>query len=188
MPLSLEDKKDLVKLARRSTSLYFDNQQAEKRHFFERFGVFVNIEKNNNLRGSIGFPDPIMPLSQAVTDGARCAAFLDPKFTPLKKEELSEVTFQLSLTTKPVEIQDINKIELGKHGIIIEYTGYKGMMLPHEFKNTDNIEDALSLVCKKADLPEDFWKEPPCKISIFEVEVYKETEPDGDVIQVTEFN
>ena len=58
MPLSPEDKKNLVKLARNSISLYFKNQETEKPHFIERFGVFVNIEKNNKLRGSIGFPDP----------------------------------------------------------------------------------------------------------------------------------
>ncbi|MDP4012490.1 MAG: TIGR00296 family protein [Candidatus Nanoarchaeia archaeon] len=184
MTLSLEDKKGLVKLARKSISLYFDNKEAEKPKYFERFGVFVNIEKNNKVRGSIGFPDPIMPLAQAVTDGARCAAFLDPKFQPLKKEELNEVTFQLSLMTNLHEIKSINEIKLGKHGIIIEYTGYKGLMLPHEYKEATSIEEALSMVCKKADLPEDFWKESPCKITIFESEVYKETEPNGDVIQI----
>lgn len=188
MSLSPEDKKTLVKLARNSISLYFKNQETEKPNFIERYGVFVNIEKGNNLRGSIGFPDPIMPLAQAVSDGARCAAFLDPKFQPLKENELNEVTFQVSFLTKPRPIKDLKEIQINKHGIIIEYTGYKGMMLPHEFPKNLNLDEALSLVCEKAGLPKDFWKEPCCKISIFDSEIYKEVAPNGDIIQINSSN
>jgi len=184
MPLSPEDKKNLVKLARNSISLYFKNQETEKPHFIERFGVFVNIEKNNKLRGSIGFPDPIMSLAQAVSDGARCAAFLDPKFPPLKENELNEVTFQVSFLTKSRPIKELKEIDIKKHGIVVEYMGYKGMILPHELPKDSTLESTLSLVCEKADLPSDFWKEPCVKISIFETEVYKEVAPNADVVEI----
>ena len=188
MPLSPDDKKNLVRLARKSISLYFKNQETEKPHFIERFGVFVNIEKNNKLRGSIGFPDPIMSLAQAVSDSARCAAFLDPKFPPLKEEELNEVTFQVSFLSKPRPIKDLKEINVKQHGIVIEYMGYKGMMLPHEFPENVSLENALSSVCERAGLPLDFWKEPCCKISIFESERYKEVAPNADVIEIKNSN
>ena len=102
--LKLNDGKFLVKLARESVRTFFENSEPKIENvpniLNEKFGAFVTIKKNNELRGCIGYPFPIKPLYVAIIELAREAAFNDPRFLPLRKNELNEVIFEVSVLSK----------------------------------------------------------------------------------------
>src|SRR3989338_8872690 len=112
--ISQEDGKKLLKLAQNSVSLYFENKAPEdvylKKKFNEKQGCFVTIKKKNELRGCIGFPEPVFPLYEAIIEAARAAAFEDPRFSPVKPEELGEITLEVSVLTVP-ELMSVQKPE-----------------------------------------------------------------------------
>ena len=64
-------------------------------------GCFVTLKIDEKLRGCIGFPEPVFPLYKSIIESAKSAAFSDPRFLPLKKEELDEVEIEVSVLTKP---------------------------------------------------------------------------------------
>ena len=92
--IPLEQGKKLVAFARKSIEYNFSGISFEIDDFGEKRGVFVTLHEHpsKELRGCIGFPEPIMDLHKALTQAARSAAFSDPRFMPLKKEELNKIT------------------------------------------------------------------------------------------------
>lgn len=182
--MNLADGIKLVKLARNSIF-----SEIKLNEFKQKSGVFVSIHTTEGeLRGCIGFPQPIYPLSTAVVKAAKAAAFADPRFPQLKKEELDTVVFEISLLTKP-ELMKVNKpeeyikkIKIGKDGLIAECQGFYGLLLPqvatdHKF----NIEQFLNCVCQKAGLLEETWKQPSCKIYKFQAQIFCEETPNGKI-------
>ncbi len=191
--MDLAQGEKLVKLARQSVSSYFSKQEIEPlEEFKEKLGVFVTIlTKKNELRGCIGYPEAIYPLGEAVIKAAKHAAFSDPRFTPIKQEELNEIMFEVSILTKPelIEVKDpkeyLEKIEISKHGLIIEAEPFKGLLLPQvAVEHKWNVEQFLNYTCLKANLLEETWKEGSCKIYRFQTEIFREKTPNDEVVKV----
>lgn len=189
----------LVRLARTTVEQYLETGKIPKvptdapAKLKEKCGVFVTInkvEKNgkHELRGCIGFPYPTNALVQAVIEAAVSSATQDPRFYPLKPEELDHVVFEVSVLTPP-EVVDVanpkdycSKIKVGKHGLIVERSYCKGLLLPQvpvEWKW--NEEEFLSQCCLKAGLPPDSWLLKGTKIYTFSSIIAEETEPHGPV-------
>ncbi|RME55019.1 TIGR00296 family protein [Candidatus Woesearchaeota archaeon] len=186
MNFSLEQGKTLVKLAR---STIF-SKPIKVNNFHEKFGVFVTINSypSGTLRGCIGFPEPIYPLNQGVINAARHAALNDPRFMPVTDNE--EVTIEVSILSKPEKIivnspdEYPSKINIGKDGLIIEYNQNYGLLLPQVFtEHKVNATEALEMVCEKAGLPRNAWKEYPCKIYKFQAQIFYEKEPNGEILE-----
>ena len=182
--LNQEEGKQLLSLARISIESYFSKEHSDLKQF-KRFsdeqGVFVTLNKKKDLRGCIGFPYPTKPLYQAVFDAARAAAFEDPRFHPLKKQELKEIHIEISVLTVPQEIkiknpeEYIKKVEIGKHGLIIKSVLGSGLLLPQVFTEYNcNPEKALQMTCQKAGLPTNAWKDKSITILKFEAQIFSE--------------
>ncbi len=175
----------LIKLARKSVESYFSKEQIKDTEFTEKSGVFVSIHTTDgDLKGCIGYIQPFKPLGQAVIEAARAAAFSDPRFPPLQKQELNEVVFEISVLTKPelIKVKDpdeyLNKIQIGKDGLIIECDQYEGILLPQVPEQFNwNAKQFLENLCQKAGLLPDTWKSKKPKIYKFQAEIFKETEP-----------
>lgn len=191
--MDLTQGEKLVKFARQSVSSYFSKQEIKPlEEFKEKTGVFVTIlTLKNELRGCIGFPESNIPLGEAIIKAARYAAFSDPRFIPLKQEELDKILFEVSILTKPelIEVKDPNeypkKIEIGKDGLIIETKPFKGLLLPHvAVEQKWNSEQFLNHTCLKASLLEETWKEGSCDIYKFQTEMFKEKTSNGPVIKL----
>ena len=92
--LTSKQGKKLIEIARKAIISSFENKDFHDydlkldEKLKEKRGVFVTLHLNKDVRGCIGFPQPIMPLYKAVIEAARAAAFEDPRFLPLRKEEL----------------------------------------------------------------------------------------------------
>lgn len=156
--------------------------------FNEVRGVFVTLTKNNDLRGCIGHPYADSLLKHAIADSALSAALRDPRFPPVKKEELNDIKVEVTILTKPylvdVPPKDLpSSIKVGKHGLIVK-SGYRqGLLLPQVAPENDFDEiEFLNHTCIKAGLPHDAWV-TGAEVYAFEGQIFSETEPYGDVTE-----
>ena len=156
--------------------------------FSRNRGVFVTLEKSNSLRGCIGHPYPDSRLINALEDSSRSAAFRDPRFEPLKKQELKEVTVEVTVLTppQPIEGKAVERskhVLIGKDGLIVKKGRASGLLLPqvavdHNF----SAEEFLDQTCLKAGLMPDAWLEDMTQVLMFQGQIFSEKEPGGKII------
>jgi hypothetical protein len=195
--ISLEDGAYLVSLARRAIEGYFaagGKIAPEKNNgvLSEKRGVFVTLESypSHSLRGCIGYPLPVAELGRAVVDSSLSAAFEDPRFLHLEKEEMAKIVIEVSVLSVPEEIKVKSpeeypgRIKVGRDGLIINYGYSSGLLLPQVPVEWNwNEREFLSHLCEKAGLPREMWKSPSVKISRFEAQIFAEETPGGKVLQ-----
>ncbi|NPA74996.1 MAG: TIGR00296 family protein [Euryarchaeota archaeon] len=182
-----------VKAARKTVEAFFEKKDPEFEFppkFEEKSGVFTTISTypHHNLRGCIGFPEPYFPLKEALIKSALAAAFDDPRFPPLRREELEHVVFEVSLLTPPEEIvvnkrKDLLKeIVIGKHGLIADRGLYRGLLLPQVPVEWHwNVKQFLEQTCMKAGLPPNCWKDKRTRFYRFTAEIFEEETPHGKI-------
>ena len=160
--------------------------------FRHKFGVFVTLTTHpgDDLRGCIGYPEPIAPLIDALTDSAVSAASRDPRFPPVHPGELGSIKVEVSLLTPPKEIKVEKPTELpsmvsvGDDGLIVQRDGARGLLLPQVPVEWGwRAEEFLSQTCVKAGLSPDAWHMPGTKVFNFQAEVFSELEPRGKVVR-----
>jgi len=195
---TLEEGTFLVKLARDVVTRYLamvndtTPQSPPSKRLNEKSGVFVTINAISNgersLRGCIGYPLPVMPLIEATIDSAISAAVNDPRFSPLKSEELKNVTFEVSVLTPPALLRPKSPseyprlIKVGRDGLIVERGYYKGLLLPQvPVEYGWDERTFLAECCMKAALPPDAWLTKGTKIYSFKAEVFAEEAPEGPI-------
>jgi len=202
--LTLEEGSLLVKISRRAVQefLTYARRVDVPSDIPEKLknprGVFVTIEEvyeeggvvKHRLRGCIGYPEPVKPLIEATIDSAIAAATQDPRFSPLKVEELDRVVFEVSVLTppKPVEYSKpddlLHAIVVGRDGVIVSVGPFKGLLLPQVPLEYDwDVEEYLSHACLKAGLPADYWRTSRINIYTFQAQVFAEIVPNGDIIE-----
>ncbi|MCS7285748.1 MAG: AmmeMemoRadiSam system protein B [Anaerolineae bacterium] len=174
-----EQKERLLKIARETIAYFLDYGFAPLYKVEEELqrpsGVFVTLKKHGELRGCMGEILPQRPLFVATQWAALAAAFNDPRFSPLSREELDEVKLEISLLSIPQVLKDPEKVEVGKHGIIIVKEEKMGLLLPQvPIEEGWSREEFLRGVCRKAGLPEDAWKEKDVKLYVFTADVFGE--------------
>jgi len=190
----------LVQLARSAVENYLKTKEHSappeglSQKLLQPCGVFVTINtarnKEKELRGCIGYPYPTTPLVEAVVDSAINAATQDPRFPPLKPQELDHVVFEVSVLTPPQKIEAENpkeyctKIKVGEDGLIIERGIHKGLLLPQVPVEWEwNEEEFLCQCCSKAELPADYWLVQGTNVYKFQAIVFEEEKPCGKIIR-----
>ena len=106
--------------------------------FKNKGGVFVTLKTHpdHELRGCIGYPEPVAALEEALVDSAISAATRDPRFSPVSSDELPNLVVEVSLLTPPELIEAssgkelIGKVKVGEDGLIVERGWAKGLLLP----------------------------------------------------------
>lgn len=162
--------------------------------FSQRRGVFVTLHKKGELRGCIGFLQPIFPLSAAVSKAAHAAAFEDPRFPQLSAQEYPMIDVEVSVLTVPKELklspkskdervrECMKAVKIGTHGLIIEKGMNSGCLLPQVAPEQGwDAEEFLNYCCLKAGIASDSWKLPGCRISCFSAQIF--CEAGGNVIE-----
>ncbi len=198
MKFSLHDGKEFVRIARKSMEYFLHTgsllqEVSPKKEYEEKWGVFVTLHKfpSKELRGCIGLPEPIKQLWQAIIEAAVSAAFRDPRFYALEAVELDKVIVEVSVLTKPEKIEVkkkeelLEKIEIGKDGLIAERGLYRGLLLaivPVEYKWS--VEEFLEHTCEKAGLPREAWKDKNTIFYKFGTQIFAEESPKGEVKEV----
>ncbi|RLF35852.1 MAG: TIGR00296 family protein, partial [Thermoplasmata archaeon] len=157
--------------------------------FNEKHGAFVTIHTypEYELRGCIGVPLPVMPLKEAIVEGATSAT-RDPRFPPLSPDELDNIVVEVTVLTEPELIRVdkpsdyLSEIEIGRDGLIVEQGFFKGLLLPQvPVEQGWDKEEFLSHTCMKAGLMPDAWFDKNTKIYRFSGQVFTETKPRGEI-------
>ncbi|SEM00246.1 hypothetical protein SAMN04489760_10293 [Syntrophus gentianae] len=184
MNLTAEDRKALLEIVRSTIEAKLQKEgvspkEQEKNQISsvlqEKRGVFVTLKKRGQLRGCIGYIQAFKPLNQAVREMALAAAFHDPRFLPLKGDELGDLSIEISVLSPLKKIESPEEIEIGKHGLYIMLGNCSGLLLPQVATEYD--WDALTFLeetCYKAGLPYDAWKNEHAAIFIFSAEIIEE--------------
>ena len=146
--------------------------------FSERRGVFVSLHIGKRLRGCIGVVDPEETLGSCVVRCAAGAALHDPRFPPLRAEELTHLHVEISLLSPLFAVRP-EEIEIGKHGLLISRGSQRGVLLPQvAVRHRLNAEQFLAETCKKAQMAPDAWRDPETNISGFTCEVFSSATPE----------
>ena len=175
----------LLRIARETIAAAFEGRRpkvsADDEELRRPSGVFVTLKTpEDDLRGCIGSIEARAPLAQAVASSAVSAAFRDPRFPPVSREELPELDIEISVMSPIVTVKDVNEIEVGRDGLIISRGHNAGLLLPQVATEYAWDRDTfLRQTCVKAGLPPDAWKQPGTKIERFSAEVFGEHGPAG---------
>ncbi len=194
--ISEEDGKLLVRTARMVVTEFLKKgtrmelEEEFQKDFSFKSGVFVTLNTSLGLRGCIGYPLPDKKLFNALEDAALSAATEDPRFPPVKFEELDSITFEVTVLTPPKKIEVsapqeyLSKIKVGRDGLIVKYGHNSGLLLPQvPIEYEWNEREFLEYTCEKAGLTNDYWKKKGIEIQKFEGIVFKEKDPNGEIIQ-----
>ena len=139
-------------------------------------GAFVTLRMSGQLRGCIGYPDPLLSLVDAVERCAVSAALADPRFPPLSVAEWHTIDLEISVLGPIEPVADLSEIEIGRHGLIVEHGHRRGLLLPQVATEWrwDAVEFACH-TCAKAGLPHDAWR-TGAMLFKFEAEVFGESD------------
>lgn len=181
--LSVEDKKQLLTIAREALELYIKENAYPKYKESDinpanqnKAGAFVTLYKNDELRGCIGHIESDNPLYRTIQSLTISSATRDYRFKSIHQDELSEVDIEISVLTPMKKISSIDQIEIGRHGIYIKKGYQTGTFLPHVADNTNwTLEEFLGKCARdKAHIGWDGWKEA----DLFTYEALKFSESD----------
>ena len=124
-------------------------------------GTFVSLHKHGHLRGCIGHFGEDYPLHEIVAEMARAAAFEDPRFKPVTRDELNDLDIEISVLTPMRRIQSLDEFELHRHGIYIKKGYRSGTFLPQVADEVNWTKEEFVGHCSqdKAGLGWDGWRD-----------------------------
>lgn len=143
--------------------------------------TFVTLMQNGDLRGCIGSLEAKRPLGEDVMANAVNAAFHDPRFTPLKDEELKVTEVEVSLLSpmEPIafasEQDALRQLRPGIDGVVLAFVQYRATFLPQVWEQLPEPQAFLARLKHKAGLPEHFWS-PEIKLYKYTVTKWKESD------------
>ncbi len=192
---SSKDMTDLIRLGRRAVISVFSGEDLEvedslKERFSQKRGVFVTLLTfpERDLRGCVGIPYPLYPLWRGVIEASIGAAFRDPRFDPVRREDLDRIVWEVSLLTPPEEVPKDRieeEVRIGRDGLLVEKGRSRGLLLPQvPVRYGWDLEEFLRNTCLKAGLGPDCWRGEDVKIYRFQTEVHEEVRPWGEVRKV----
>ena len=121
----------------------------------ERAGVFVSLKKDGELRGCIGtFAPTTKNIAEEILQNAASAALRDPRFPPVKKEELDALVYSVDVLTEPELVAGADVLDVKKYGVIVEYRARKGLLLP-DLTGVDTVDEQLRIARQKGGIPAD---------------------------------
>ncbi len=181
LPLSETDQQTLLRMAREAIEGYLNSAQIPNipeppETLRQPCGAFVTLRKGKHLRGCIGYVEARRPLYVTVRECAVSAALHDPRFPPVTKKEMPGLNMEISVLSPLVEIAP-EKIEIGRHGLLISRGAQRGLLLPQVAVEWNwGRERFLDETCLKAGLPSDAWQHG-ARIQAFTAQVFPEPDP-----------
>jgi AmmeMemoRadiSam system protein A len=142
--------------------------------FSQRCGAFVTLHVLRRLRGCIGVIEAEEPLGDVIVRCAASAALQDPRFPPVRDEELASLQIEISLLSRLVPIR-LEEVEIGLHGLLVSRGSQRGLLLPQvAVEHRLTVEQFAQETCRKAQLPPDAWQQPGLQMLGFTCEVFSE--------------
>ena len=118
-------------------------------------GAFVSIKKHGQLRGCIGTTEAIRSdLLHEVAENAISAGIHDPRFMPIKEDELPELTYSVDVLGAAEPIDDMSYLDPSEYGVIVTSGSKRGLLLP-DLEGVDTAMQQVEIACSKAGITED---------------------------------
>ena len=144
---------------------------------------FVTLMQQQQLRGCIGSLQPRRALQDDVNENAYAAAFRDPRFPPLQRQELATIRIELALLSAIVALVPVSseaallqQLRPERDGVVIEQDGRRATFLPKVWQQFAGDGAAfLRQLRQKAGLPAAF--DPAAQYSVYQVQAFAELEP-----------
>ena len=177
--LSDADKKALKEIALQSIKDSLDGKPiaqpaltSDLSPLTSKCGAFVSLHKHGHLRGCIGHFGEDYPLHEIVAEMARAAAFEDPRFMPVTRDELNDLDIEISVLTPMRRIQSLDEFELHRHGIYIKKGYRSGTFLPQVADEVNWTKEEFVGHCSqdKAGLGWDGWRD--AELYVYEAIVF----------------
>ncbi len=179
-PLTNAEKSELLRIARATLREFLNSGRIppgkpHRQSLLEDAEVFVTLMRQRALRGCIGTQTP-RPIYRVIQETVIAAASRDPRFDPVTKDELDDITIEISVLGDYTTIQTPDQIQLGQHGLIIQQGNQSGLLLP-QIPNQHNwdAKTFLEQVAIKAGLAADAWKASDTTTQAFTAQIFEET-------------
>jgi AmmeMemoRadiSam system protein A len=179
--LNQEEQQFLIDTAREAIAARLEKRDALYPHheldpdsvIFKPCGAFVSLHIKKQLRSCIGSMMAVNPLYETVQTMAVEAAFGDPRFPPLSKDEFKIVSIEISALSLMEICNDPQSVKVGVHGLYLSHKGRSGVLLPQvPVEQGWNLEQYLEYICIKAGLPPGSYSAPGAKLSTFTAFVF----------------
>lgn len=151
-----EKESELVKLARTALETYITEGKVIKPPEIQapgipsRAAVFVSLKKHGQLRGCIGTTSPRKTNTwEEIIANAIAAGTEDPRFNPVREDELDELTYSVDVLSEPEPIEDLSQLDPSKYGVIVSQGRRAGLLLP-DLEGIDTAEEQVRIAKEKA--------------------------------------
>ncbi len=180
--LNEQEQKSLLRIARSTLESYIRTGKRPEvtpltSKLGEKRGAFVTLHERGDLRGCIGYVEAVKPLYQAVSEMAVAASTEDPRFPPVRVEELDKIDIEITVLSPLRPLPSPDSAVVGKHGLVIRKGFRSGLLLPQvPVEQNWNREQFLANTCLKAGLPPSAYKEKDAQLYSFTGQVFGEKE------------
>ncbi len=183
-------RRKLLTLARESIGTRFTGESSPEQLALEnsapealcgREGAFVTLKirsrggEDDRLRGCIGNIVGHEALYRSIWRLARESAFNDPRFQPLREEEMKDLRIEISLLSVPERIDSPQEIVVGRDGVLLSRGYHQAVFLPQVAAEQGwDREMMLDYLALKAGLPVHAWRDSGCNFEVFQAEIFME--------------
>ncbi len=170
--VSQDDQKQLLTLARQTIVAKLRGQSLPDLPtgaavLKQKLGCFVTLKKQGELRGCIGNIFPVHPLAEGIRSNALSAAFEDPRFPPVRLEEMAAIDVEISVLTLPEKLTYKNADDLlrqlrpGVDGVVLTQNIFRqSTFLPQVWEQIAEKVTFLEHLCRKGGMDGDAWRDP----------------------------
>jgi AmmeMemoRadiSam system protein A len=145
-----------VQLARRTVEYFVqtgltppDVPPLPQEMLLERAGAFVSLKKRGQLRGCIGTIMPVQAsLALEIMRNAVSACSQDPRFLPVRADELSELVYSVDVLKPAEPINYIEELDAKKYGVIVQNGGRRGLLLP-DIEGVETPQEQIAIAKQK---------------------------------------
>jgi uncharacterized protein len=184
--LSFEERKYAIELAKESLRTYLENKktiQVDKKFLEKGFGqhtelllprgCFVTLTFKDQLRGCIGTIESGEPLYLNIIQNAIRAGTQDPRFPALTIDQYDSLEFEISVMGPVSPLSSLDKIEIGRDGLIVKNGAHQGLLLPQVPVEWNwGLKEFLENTCQKAGLDKNAYKEDETELYYFSAEAF----------------
>ena len=188
--LTLEEQRTLLHLAReamecsvRGKKLPPLNDSALSPHLRKQGASFITLTIRGQLRGCIGALEAYQPLAADVREHAVAAALEDPRFPPVREDELNRIQIEVSRLTRPepLEYKDtadlLSKLRPHVDGVILrDVFGRRATFLPQVWEKIPDPADFMDNLCYKMGVSDNTWRIKHLEVLVYQVEEFHESQ------------
>ncbi|TDA68630.1 MAG: AmmeMemoRadiSam system protein A [Clostridia bacterium] len=160
-PIGGQEVSPAVRLARQALETYVRSKQVISPprelppELGARAGVFVSLKKQGQLRGCIGTTLPTCAnVAEEIIRNALSAGLEDPRFPPVRVEELAELTYSVDVLQPGEPVHDLSELDPRRYGVIVRSGRRVGLLLP-DLEGVDTAAEQIAIARQKAGIRPD---------------------------------